>query len=127
MANSMDPDQIWVHAVCFYTNTRQILTQLFAAGDQQTTFSDAFFLGALRIKSVISKHTRFGTYRKLANTQMPLINAHTDVSRKTGGLMFGLGLQLHPYFVNVSSKGSGVGVCAYALTHLSRHCLLMPR
>ena len=40
----------WVHAVCFYTlfvsNARQFLQQTTSADD----ISDAFFLGALRVK-----------------------------------------------------------------------------
>ena len=39
----------WVHAVFFYTLYVSYVRQLFAADIKQTTFSDAFFLGALRV------------------------------------------------------------------------------
>ena len=38
---------------------------------------------------------------------MPLINANDNVSSEGRGLKFGLNLHLHPYFVCVSSEGSG--------------------
>ena len=66
MANSVEPNQtapigapgsyrsslVWVHPVCsllkFFSNVRQ----LFATDDfSRRHFSDAFFLGALRVKS----------------------------------------------------------------------------
>ena len=37
----------------------------------------------------------------------PHVNTHSDVSNKATGLNFGLSLHLHPYFVKVSSEGSG--------------------
>ena len=57
MANSVDPDQtapgsslFWVHAVCFYTLIHQLCWAIICSRQlQQMTFSDAFFLGALRI------------------------------------------------------------------------------
>ena len=57
MANSVDPDQtapiyrsslFWVHADCFYTQFVSYVRQLFAADE----FSEAFFLGALRVKVI---------------------------------------------------------------------------
>ena len=42
-----------------------------------------------------------GTYQKL------FVMANDDVSRGAGGLNHGLILDLHPYFVYASSKGSG--------------------
>ena len=61
MTNSVDPDQtapmsslIWVHPVCFYTSILKLVNnvrQLFAAVDfSRRHFSEAFFLGALRVK-----------------------------------------------------------------------------
>ena len=39
--------------------------------------------------------------------QMSLINAYADVSSRDTGLTFGLSLHLCPFFVYVSSEGSG--------------------
>ena len=40
--------------------------------------------------------------------QMPLRNIHADISSKARGLIFFyLSLHLHPYFMYMSSKGSG--------------------
>ena len=45
--------------------------------------------------------------------QMPLINAHADVSNGERGLDFGLSLHLHPFFVYVSSKAlTSLHICA---------------
>ena len=41
------------------------------------------------------------------DAKMPPLNIHTAVSRKARGLNFGMSLHLHPFFVNVSSQGSG--------------------
>ena len=46
----------------------------------------------------------------MAYAQMPLINAHTDVSSQTRGLIFHLSLHICPYFVYASSEGSNVSV-----------------
>ena len=55
-ANSVDPDQtslIWVHTVCRYAkNSFEKFARIFSRRHKQTTFSDAVFLGALRINSV---------------------------------------------------------------------------
>ena len=37
----------------------------------------------------------------------PPVNAYADIFSGARGLKFGLSLHLHPYFVYVSSKGSG--------------------
>ena len=52
MASSVDPDQIG--AVCSGSTlfTSVLKRQLFARQLQQTTFSDTFFLGALRVKDI---------------------------------------------------------------------------
>ena len=42
----------------------------------------------------------------LAHAQVPLINAHSDISCKARCQKFGLSLNLHPYFEYASSKGS---------------------
>ena len=58
-ANSVDPDQfrsslIWVHIVCLYAKVGLIkFARIFSRRHKQTTFSDAVFLGALRVKKVI--------------------------------------------------------------------------
>ena len=39
--------------------------------------------------------------------KLPLLNAHTYVSSRDIGLIFGLSIHLHPYLVNVSREGSG--------------------
>ena len=39
--------------------------------------------------------------------QMPLMDAHADISSKAGGLHFGLNLHLHPYYVFASREGCG--------------------
>ena len=49
MANSVDPDQFWVHAVCFYTKFVSNVRQLFAVDD---IFRCIFLLGALRVKTL---------------------------------------------------------------------------
>ena len=52
MANNMDPDQIWVHAVSFYTLLVSNDRQLFAADNfSRRHFQMHFFLGALRVKN----------------------------------------------------------------------------
>ena len=43
----------------------------------------------------------------IAFARMPLINAITDVSCKARYLNFGLNFHLYPYFVHMSSEGSG--------------------
>ena len=43
----------------------------------------------------------------IAYAQMPIMNAHADEYSKVRGLRFGLSLHKHPYFVFVSSEGSG--------------------
>ena len=43
----------------------------------------------------------------IAYAQMPLINAHSDVSSKAGGLNFGLSLLLYQYLVYMSREDSG--------------------
>ena len=55
MANSVDPDQ--TGAVCYgntlfasILNSSVLLGNICSRRLQQTTFSDAFFLGALRVK-----------------------------------------------------------------------------
>ena len=53
MTNSVDPDQtrssqFWVHAVCFYNLSVMLGNYL-----QQTTVTDVFFLGALRVNPFI--------------------------------------------------------------------------
>ena len=48
--------------------------------------------------------------KAVENTQKPQVNAHADTSCRAKGLNFGLSLQLHPYIVDVSSKGSGKSV-----------------
>ena len=57
MANSVDPDQTApIGAVCSgATMFASILNSLVMLGNylQQTTFLDAFFLGALRVKCII--------------------------------------------------------------------------
>ena len=40
-------------------------------------------------------------------SHMPLVNTHADVSSEARDLNFGLSSHLHPYFVYVSSQGSG--------------------
>ena len=70
MANSVDPDQIApIGAVCSgSTLFASILNSSVIIGNylQQTTFSDAFFLGALRVKGDISRffifHCKFLLY-----------------------------------------------------------------
>ena len=47
---------------------------------------------------------------------MPLIIVHADVSVEARGLNFGLSLDLHPYFMYVSSKGSGKSGPMHRLT-----------
>ena len=63
MANNVDPDQTApIGAVCsgstlfaFFTKVVSIVRQLFAADDfSRHHFSDAFFLGALRVKLAYS-------------------------------------------------------------------------
>ena len=65
MANSVDPDQTApVGAVCSgFTLFASILNSPVMLGNsfQQTTFSDAFFLGALRVKVYVRKI--YPTYR----------------------------------------------------------------
>ena len=51
----------------------------------------------------------------MAYAQIPLINAHTDVSSKARGLHFGLSLNQHSYLRYASSEFSGVPV------HKRRH------
>ena len=57
MTYSVDPDRsnlIWVHPVCFYTKLVSNDRQLFAADDfSRRHFSDAFFLGTLRVNSLL--------------------------------------------------------------------------
>ena len=53
---------------------------------------------------MVKKSRDFDT---IAYGQMPLLNAHADLFSWTRGLMFGLSLHLHPYFVYVSSEGCG--------------------
>ena len=48
--------------------------------------------------------------------QMPLINAHDDVSSKDSALKLGQSIYLQPYFVYASSEGSGES------EHLSLRC-----
>ena len=59
MANSVDPDQTApIGAVCTgSTLFASILNLSVLLGNylQQTTFSDAFFLGALRVKNILTK------------------------------------------------------------------------
>ena len=43
----------------------------------------------------------------IAYAQVPLINAHVDISSKARGLHFGLCIHLLLYFVYASSEGSG--------------------
>ena len=51
----------------------------------------------------------------IAYAQIPLINAHADVSSKAMGLHFGLSLNQHPYLRYASSEFSGGSV------HKRRH------
>ena len=51
----------------------------------------------------------------IAYAQMPLMNAHTDISSEVGGSKFGLSLHIHPYFVYASSEDSAESV------HKRRH------
>ena len=44
------------------------------------------------------------------------INTHADAPCRNKGLNFGLKLNLHPYFLNVSSKYSGEAVNMHRLT-----------
>ena len=61
MANSVDPDQTApIGAVCsgatlsaFNLNSSVCLAVICSRQLQQTTFSDAFFLGALRVKNIL--------------------------------------------------------------------------
>ena len=46
----------------------------------------------------------------MTDAQMSLVNTHSGVSSKVGGLNFGLSLHLHPYLMLVSSDGSGKSV-----------------
>ena len=42
---------IWVHTVCWYAkNSFEKFARIFSRRHKQTTFSDAFFLGTLRVK-----------------------------------------------------------------------------
>ena len=43
----------------------------------------------------------------MSYVQKPPVNAHADMSNMANGLIFGLSLHLHPYFVHMSSEGSG--------------------
>ena len=58
MVNCVDPDQFWIHAVCFYTKFVSNVSQLFAADNfSRRHFQMHFFLGALRINmSYIEKY-----------------------------------------------------------------------
>ena len=55
-ANSVDPDQsslIWVHTVCWYAkNSFEKFARIFSRRHKQMTFSDAVFLGTLRVNNV---------------------------------------------------------------------------
>ena len=53
--NSVDSDQtlIWVHTVCLYAKIGLIkFARIFSRHHKQTTFSDAGFLGVLRVKGL---------------------------------------------------------------------------
>ena len=74
MANSVDPDQTAPRAVCSgSTLFASILNLSVMLGNylQQTTFSDAFFLGALRvnifwtIKTIVCHYVRFYWSKRL--------------------------------------------------------------
>ena len=47
----------------------------------------------------------------IAYAQKPPLNSYADISSGARGLNFGPSLQLHPCFVNVSSKGPDKPIC----------------
>ena len=57
----------------------------------------------------------------IAHVQMPLINAHVEVSSEARGLNFDLSIHLHPYivYVSTSSDSSGESVHMHRLAELS--------
>ena len=65
----MDPDQtaplgaglIWVHTVCLYAKCKfEKFARRCSRQHKQTTFSDADFLGALRVKKQLHKKQNLG-------------------------------------------------------------------
>ena len=62
---------IWVHTVCRYTkNSFEKFARIFSRRHKQTTFSDAVFLGALRVKCVSIPH------KKVIFTSFPADTQH---------------------------------------------------
>ena len=64
---------------------------------------------------------KFCYFLNPAYAQKPPFNTHTDKSNGAIGLNLGFNLYLHPYFVFVSSEGSG----EITDTHLSFRCCTM--
>ena len=64
---------IWVHPVCFYTLFVSNVRQLFAADDlTRRHFSDAFFLGAIRVNFVSADNVKTALINPLCFLSQPL-------------------------------------------------------
>ena len=64
---------IWVHTVCRYAkNSFEKFARIFSRRHKQTTFSDAVFLGALRVKLSGEKQTWANTFLTSTNFGFPV-------------------------------------------------------
>ena len=99
----MDPDQtapsslIWVHTVCLYAKCKfEKLAKRCSRRHKQTTFSDANFLGALRVK-IVGRGESLKCFFPLLSAFSPLLGGCKDKSGP--GLGDALLLSTHEIFL----------------------------